>query len=136
MVEYKALTGLSLLRVPHFRTRHGASLKVTHPDTTSMSITNCFLSVTPGATVARVGLNRPRPHLSVTPGQGTRMRPTACCCSHRTTSTSAVDIDVWACCQLPLSPPAIKALAAEASIPIFHHFPTPDRGELPLTPRR
>jgi hypothetical protein len=27
MVYYKALIGLSLLRVPHFRARHGASLK-------------------------------------------------------------------------------------------------------------
>jgi hypothetical protein len=43
VVDYKALTGLSLLRVPHFRARHGASLKVIHPDTTSASITKCFL---------------------------------------------------------------------------------------------
>jgi hypothetical protein len=43
MVNYKALTGLSLLRIPHFRARRGASLKVIHSDTTSMSITKCFL---------------------------------------------------------------------------------------------
>jgi hypothetical protein len=42
-VDYKALIGLSLLRVPHFRARCGASLKVIHSDTTSMSITKCFL---------------------------------------------------------------------------------------------
>jgi hypothetical protein len=43
MVDYKALIGLSLLQVPHFRARRGASLKVIHPDTTSVSITKCFL---------------------------------------------------------------------------------------------
>jgi hypothetical protein len=31
------------LRVPHFRARREASLKVIHPDTTSASITKCFL---------------------------------------------------------------------------------------------
>jgi hypothetical protein len=36
-------TGLSLLWVPYFHARHGASLKVIHPDTTSVSITKCFL---------------------------------------------------------------------------------------------
>jgi hypothetical protein len=44
MVDYKALIGLSLLRVPHFHVRHAASLKVIHPDTTSVSITKCFLA--------------------------------------------------------------------------------------------
>jgi hypothetical protein len=43
MVDYKTLTGLSLLWVPHFHSRREASLKVIHPDTTSMSITKCFL---------------------------------------------------------------------------------------------
>jgi hypothetical protein len=43
VVDYKALIGLSLLRIPHFRARHGASLKVIHPDSTSTSITKCFL---------------------------------------------------------------------------------------------
>jgi hypothetical protein len=42
-VDYKALTGLSLLRVPHFHERHGASLKDLNPDTTSMSKEKCFL---------------------------------------------------------------------------------------------
>jgi hypothetical protein len=42
VVDYKALTGLSLLRVPHFRARHGASLKDLNPDTTSASRANCF----------------------------------------------------------------------------------------------
>jgi hypothetical protein len=42
-VDYKALIGLSLLWVPHFHARRGASLKVIHPDTTSASITKCFL---------------------------------------------------------------------------------------------
>jgi hypothetical protein len=37
VVDYKALTGLSLLRVPHFRARHGASLKDLNLDTTSTS---------------------------------------------------------------------------------------------------
>jgi hypothetical protein len=41
-VDYKALTGLSLLWVPHFRARHGASLKVLNPDTTSASKAKCF----------------------------------------------------------------------------------------------
>jgi hypothetical protein len=43
VVAYKTLTGLSLLQVPHFHARHEASLKVIHPDNTSMSITKCFL---------------------------------------------------------------------------------------------
>jgi hypothetical protein len=43
VVDYKALTRLSLLWVPHFHARRGASLKVIHPDTTSVSITKCFL---------------------------------------------------------------------------------------------
>jgi hypothetical protein len=43
VVDYKALIGLSLLRVPHFRVRRRASLKVIHSDTTSVSITKCFL---------------------------------------------------------------------------------------------
>jgi hypothetical protein len=43
VVDYKALTGLSLLWVPHFHASHGASLKIIHPDTTSTSITECFL---------------------------------------------------------------------------------------------
>jgi hypothetical protein len=43
VVDYKALIGLSLLRVPHFRARRRASLKVIHSDTTSVSITKCFL---------------------------------------------------------------------------------------------
>jgi hypothetical protein len=34
-VDYKALIGLSLLWVPHFHARHGASLKDLNPDTTS-----------------------------------------------------------------------------------------------------
>jgi hypothetical protein len=43
VVDYKALTGLLLLWVPHFQARHVASLKVIHSDTTSVSITKCFL---------------------------------------------------------------------------------------------
>ncbi len=39
---YKALTGLSLLWVPHFRARCGASLKDFNPDTTSTSNAKCF----------------------------------------------------------------------------------------------
>jgi hypothetical protein len=35
-VNYKALTGLSLLQIPHFHARHGASLKVIHSDTASV----------------------------------------------------------------------------------------------------
>jgi hypothetical protein len=35
VVDYKALTGLSLLWVPHFRAWHGASQKDLNPDTTS-----------------------------------------------------------------------------------------------------
>jgi hypothetical protein len=43
VVDYKALAGLSFLRVPHFCVRHGASLKVIHLDTIAVSITKCFL---------------------------------------------------------------------------------------------
>jgi hypothetical protein len=43
VVDYKALTGLSLIRVPHFHARHGASLKDLNPDTTSTSKAKCFL---------------------------------------------------------------------------------------------
>jgi hypothetical protein len=43
VVDYKALTGLSLLRVPNFCARHGASLKNLNPDTTSVSRAKCFL---------------------------------------------------------------------------------------------
>jgi hypothetical protein len=44
VVDYKALTRLSLLYVPHFCARCGASLKVIQPDTMSVSITKCFLA--------------------------------------------------------------------------------------------
>jgi hypothetical protein len=43
VVNYKALTRLSLMCVPHFRARHGASLNDLNLDTTSMSKTKCFL---------------------------------------------------------------------------------------------
>jgi hypothetical protein len=43
VVDYKALAWLSLLRVPHFCARHGASLKDINPDTTSTSEAKCFL---------------------------------------------------------------------------------------------
>jgi hypothetical protein len=43
VVDYKALTRLSLLRVPHFHARRGASLKDLNPDTMSVSKTKCFL---------------------------------------------------------------------------------------------
>jgi phage terminase Nu1 subunit (DNA packaging protein) len=42
-VDYKALIALSLPRVPHFCARRGPSLNVIHVDTTSVSITMCFL---------------------------------------------------------------------------------------------
>jgi hypothetical protein len=42
VVDYRALTGLSLLWVPHFHARHGASLQGLYPDTTSMSKVKCF----------------------------------------------------------------------------------------------
>jgi hypothetical protein len=42
-VDYKALTGLSLLRVPHFHARHGASLKDLNLETTFVSKAKCFL---------------------------------------------------------------------------------------------
>jgi hypothetical protein len=35
LVDYKALTGLSLLWIPHFCVRHGASLKYLNLDTLS-----------------------------------------------------------------------------------------------------
>jgi hypothetical protein len=43
VVDFKALTGLSLLWVPHFCVRHGASLKDLNPNTTSMSKVKCYL---------------------------------------------------------------------------------------------
>jgi hypothetical protein len=43
VVDYKALTGLSLLWVPHFHVRRGASLKDLNLDTTSVSKGKCFL---------------------------------------------------------------------------------------------
>jgi hypothetical protein len=43
VVDYKGLTGLSLLLVPHFRARCGASLKDLNPDTTSVSKAKYFL---------------------------------------------------------------------------------------------
>jgi hypothetical protein len=42
VVDCKALTGLSLLRVPHFRARRGASLKESNPDIMSVSKAKCF----------------------------------------------------------------------------------------------
>jgi hypothetical protein len=42
VVDYEALTGLSLLWVPHFHARCGAPLKDLIPDTTSASKTKCF----------------------------------------------------------------------------------------------
>jgi hypothetical protein len=42
MVDYKALTGLSLLQILHFCASHGASLKDLNLDTTSMSKARCF----------------------------------------------------------------------------------------------
>jgi hypothetical protein len=42
MVDYKALTGLSLLWVPHFCARRGASLKDLNLDTTPVSKGKCF----------------------------------------------------------------------------------------------
>jgi hypothetical protein len=43
MVDYKALTRLSLLQVPHFCAWCGDSLKDLNPDTTSTSKAKCFL---------------------------------------------------------------------------------------------
>jgi hypothetical protein len=43
VVDYKALIGLLLLRVPHFRARRGASLKDLNPDTMFVSKAKCFL---------------------------------------------------------------------------------------------
>jgi hypothetical protein len=42
MVDYKALIGLSLLRVPHFCARCGASLRILNPGTTSTSKAKYF----------------------------------------------------------------------------------------------
>jgi hypothetical protein len=42
VVDYKALVGLSLMWVPHFRAGRGASLKDLNSDTTSMSKAKCF----------------------------------------------------------------------------------------------
>jgi hypothetical protein len=42
VVDYKALTGLSLLWVPHFQARRGAPLKDLNPDTTPMNKAKCF----------------------------------------------------------------------------------------------
>jgi hypothetical protein len=44
MLDYKSLIGLSLLLVPHFRARHGASLKDLNTDTMSVSKSKCFPS--------------------------------------------------------------------------------------------
>jgi hypothetical protein len=43
VVDYKALIGLSLLRVPHFHARPGASLKDLNIDTTSTSKAKYFI---------------------------------------------------------------------------------------------
>jgi hypothetical protein len=43
VVDYKALTRLSILWVPHFYARREASLKDLNPDTTSASKNKCFL---------------------------------------------------------------------------------------------
>jgi hypothetical protein len=43
VVDYKALIGLSLLWVPHFHARRGASHKDLNLDTTSMNKAKCFL---------------------------------------------------------------------------------------------
>jgi hypothetical protein len=43
VVDFKALTGLSLLQVPHFHPRCGASLKDLNLDTTPVSKAKCFL---------------------------------------------------------------------------------------------
>jgi hypothetical protein len=43
VVDYIALIGLSLLWVPYFHARHGASLKDLDPDTMSVSKAKCFL---------------------------------------------------------------------------------------------
>jgi hypothetical protein len=43
VVDYKALTWPSHLWVPHFCARRGASIKVIHPNTTSVNITKRFL---------------------------------------------------------------------------------------------
>jgi hypothetical protein len=42
VVDYKALTGLSLLWVPYFRARCGASLNDLNLDTASTSKAKCF----------------------------------------------------------------------------------------------
>jgi hypothetical protein len=43
VVDYKTLRGLSLLRVPHFQARRGASLKALNLYTMFMSKAKCFL---------------------------------------------------------------------------------------------
>jgi hypothetical protein len=43
VVDYKALIRLSLMWVPHFCARHGASLKDLNPNATSASKAKCFL---------------------------------------------------------------------------------------------
>jgi hypothetical protein len=43
VLDYKVLTGLSLLWIPHFRARHEASLNDLNSDTTSVSKAKCFL---------------------------------------------------------------------------------------------
>jgi hypothetical protein len=40
--DYKALIGLSLLRISHFHARRGASMKDLNSDTTSVSKAKCF----------------------------------------------------------------------------------------------
>jgi hypothetical protein len=42
VLDYTALAGLSLLRIPHFRARCGASLKDLSPDTTSTNKAKYF----------------------------------------------------------------------------------------------
>jgi hypothetical protein len=43
VMDYKALTGLSLLRLPQFHAKHEASLKDLNSNTTSRSKAKCFL---------------------------------------------------------------------------------------------
>jgi hypothetical protein len=43
VVDYKAITIMSIMWVPHFRARRGASLKILNPDTMCTSKTKCFL---------------------------------------------------------------------------------------------
>jgi hypothetical protein len=72
--------------------------------------------------------NRPRPR-----DRG-HMHPTAWRRCHRTASTSAVDANVLARCQPPLSPLAIKAPDGRSFLPFCATFPQ-HRGKLPLTAR-